>query len=309
MPLSADRLLDRIRLKAELAKWRALAIGAATLFFIVFFVNITSLHTYKKDSIARITVSGIILEDVERDKELLALKNDDSVKALIIYVNSPGGTIVGGETFYESLRAIAQVKPVVAVMGSVAASGGYMVALAADYIVAHKTTITGSIGVMLHAAEITELSQKIGVNFTIFKSGELKGAPSPFETLTPKASKAIQESIKDSFTVFADMVAERRNMEPEKVLPLADGRIFTGRQALQNGLVDALGGENEALQWLYSQKGISKDLPVKEMLVKDDRSYFEKLFTTFAGIDKNTIGILNNNGILALWNPTLSLMK
>lgn len=308
MPLSADRMIDRKRLKSELARWRALAVGALVLCALIAVDKVVDSPKKASPYIARYNIEGVIFENPEHLRKLKALKDNKNIKAVIVYINSPGGTIVGGETLYETLRQVAQEKPTVAVMGSLATSGGYMAALATDYIIAHKTTVTGSIGVMLHSAEFTELSEKIGVEFNLFKSGDLKGTPSPMEKLSPKAAQVLQETINDGYQVFVDMVAERRNMETQTALTLADGRIYTGRQAQHNGLIDALGSEDQAVQWLSTAHNIDSKLPVKDVLKESDKTLLEKLMSTMVGDEtRQAVALFGQNGMLAFWSPTTSL--
>ncbi len=305
MSLSADNLLDRIRLKSEIVRWRSLAILIAVLFGIFIVVSKTSSNGIPaKEFIARITIDGIILEDRERSKKLYDLANNDSVKAVIMHINSPGGTMVGGETLYNSIVKISEKKPVVAVMGTVAASGGYMTAIAADYIFTQAGTITGSIGVMLQTAEITELSEKLGINFITLKSGELKGSPSPVEKLSHKARVAINSSILDSFDLFVDMIVAGRNLSKKEVMKLADGRIYTGRQAVANKLVDAVGDEYHALDWLQSEKNMDKKLKIKDIKLKTKEKWLEKLFSKTMGSDLYMSGIFHNS-LMTLWNPAV----
>ncbi len=301
MALSADNLIDRIRLKSEVIKWRSLAIVIAVLFAVSLaaapFAGMTG------DSIARISVDGIILENRDRDLKLTDIKNDKHVKAVNVYVNSPGGTMVGGENLYHSLREIAAEKPVVAVMGSVAASGGYMTAIAADRIFAHAGTITGSIGVIMQSAEFTELAKKMGVNFLTFKSGELKASPSPFEQLTPKTAQVINTSIADSFNTFVQMVKDRRPVSEADIRTFSDGRIFTGSQAVENHLVDELGGEDAAVKWLRSERNISAKISVKDIDLDAEKPWMEKISSRIMGGDSAILTKLN--GMTTLWSPNV----
>jgi protease-4 len=305
MSLSADSLLDRVKLKAQVKKWRTLTIVVAALLAFSIVAKSFKLSEGHSDSIARVAVEGIIFEDNERDKKLEDIKNDKKIQAVILYVNSPGGTIVGSESLYLAIRDIAEVKPVVAILGDVAASGGYMTAIGADYILARSGTITGSIGVMLQSFEITELAKKLGVNFVTFKSGELKGSPSPTERVTPKVESVLNESIKDSYNFFVDLVKSRRMLSPTKISEITDGRIFTGRQAEKNKLIDGLGGEKEALLWLEKEKNINtKKLPVKDIDLEPEELLIDKLYTKVMGSKSSLLSDFSGSGIMALWNPS-----
>lgn len=303
MPITTDTLLDRKRLKAQITKWRALAVLAIVAFLILQLGSFGDKVSFlEKDYIARITVNDIIAEDHARDEILKTIKKDPRIKAVIMKVNSPGGTVVGGETLYNGLRDVSSAKPVVAVMGTMAASGGYMVAIAADYILAQRNTITGSVGVILQTAEMTELGKKLGINFLSFKSGALKANPSPFEKLTPEGRAAIESSIGDSFNYFIGLVTERRKLPPATVQLISDGRIVTGNQAQKLKLVDAIGGEAEALQWLEKNKKIAK-LPVKDVPLRKKKPAWENYMESLIGKNIFAAQLFSLDGLLAIWHP------
>ena len=248
MSLDADQVVERRRLKRRLVFWRVLGIAAVVAAVIAAVGRFDLVGS--KDHIARITIAGIIIDDQTRDEALKGVAKDDKVKALVVKIDSPGGTYVGGEAVYQSLRKVAEKKPVVVMMGTTAASAGYMSALAGDHIVARASTLTGSIGVLLQTANINDLMDKVGVKPIIIKSAPLKAQPNPMEHFSPEARKVTEELVADFFDMFVSLVSERRSMSKEKVLKLADGRAFSGRQALANGLVDAIGAEAEVRKWL-----------------------------------------------------------
>jgi protease-4 len=303
MSLSADALLDRLKLKSEINKWRAIAILIAVLLGFSVIGKSFSGSGGTKDYIARIEVDGIILEDTKRDEKLQAIRDNDNIKAVVVYINSPGGTIVGGEKIYNSLRDISTVKPVVAVLGTLAASGGYMAAIGADKIFTSAGTITGSIGVLMQTAEFTDLAQKLGVNFITFKSGELKGSPSPMEKLNPNVAKVMQDSIDDGYEYFIGLVKDRRPLTEAEVRVLSDGRIYTGRQAVKNKLVDAIGGEKEAVEWLVKDKKIPSSLKVQEVPLKDKENPFEEFYSSVMGSDSSYSAGIFSSGLMAMWKP------
>ncbi len=260
MNLDSDALIDRRRLKRRLNFWRA----AAIVFLVVAVVAVTlRLISTQQSYVATLTISGVIVDDPRRDQALRRIAKDDRAKALILFIDSPGGTLVGGEKIYRYVRMVGAKKPVVAVMRSLATSAGYMSAIAADRIVARQGTITGSIGVILQAADLTELLAKLGIKMETIKSGPLKAAPNPFEKMTDAARAATKRVIDDAFAMFVDMVADRRRLDRSRVLALADGRIFTGRQALAEKLIDALGGLEEARAWLAKEHKIATTLPLR----------------------------------------------
>jgi protease-4 len=187
----------------------------------------------------------------------------DAVKGVIVSIDSTGGATSGGEALYEALRQLAEQKPTAATVGTFGASAAYMAAIATDHIVARRTSITGSIGVIFQYPEVSELLDKLGINVEDIKSAPLKAEPSPFKPATEEARAVIAGIVKDSFDWFVDIVAERRDMPRGQAIALADGRIYTGRQALGARLIDEIGGEEEAVAWLGT-KGVDEKLPVKD---------------------------------------------
>jgi protease-4 len=311
MTLDVDALIDRRRLKRRLIAWRTVAVLAlAGVIFLAVTDGGSGLFDpgTKAPHVAKITISGIITEDDNLLEELQDIADDDMAKALIVHVDSPGGTVVGGETLYNAIRAVAKEKPVVATMGTTAASAGYMVAVAANRIYAHSGTITGSIGVLMQAPNVVGLLDKLGVGMDTIKSAPLKAVPSPLEKMTPEGRAATQAIIDDMYDMFKDMVREQRRMPAEKVATLADGRIYTGRQALANGLVDEIGGDDEVRDWLENEHKISVDLP----LIDRDPSEESGWFSASARALVHAIGgkaLLSErlilDGLMALWHPDL----
>lgn len=268
MAFDPDRLIERRRLKRGVIVWRTLAIVALVALAIV---AVARLGVGVGDHVVRLWVDGLVLDDPGLESALEEVADDASVKAVIVRIDSPGGTATGGESIYHALRRVAERKPVVAVMGTTATSGAYMVALAADHVLARVSSITGSIGVVLQTAELTELLADLGIKAEAIKSAPLKAQPSPLEPLSDEARAAVKDVIDDTHGLFVDMVAERRNLSREAVLKLADGRVFTGRQAKEAGLIDSIGGEPEARSWLESSRAVSVDLPVRELRRDDSR--------------------------------------
>ena len=300
MSLDADRLIDRRRLKRRLTFWRLAAIVA--IVGLIAAVAGRYADGVSGAYVAKLTVDGIILDDVGRIVELRKIADDDRAKALIVYINSPGGTVVGGESLYFSLREVAADKPVVAVMGDLATSAGYMVAIAADHIIAQSSSITGSIGVIIQSADLTGLLAKLGIKPEIIKSAPLKAQPNPLEPFSDEARDALRLVIADVFDMFVGMVEQRRDMAREEVLGLADGRVFTGRQARANGLVDQLGGLDEARLWLARFHGVSKDLPVRRVHIPRDDEWWRILLESAVG--KSVFSErLRLDGLVSVWHP------
>ena len=214
------------------------------------------------DEIARVSITGTISTDRDRAELLKKLGDDPNVKAVILDIDSPGGSTAGGEELYEDLGALRAKKPVVAVIGELGASAAYMTAIAADRIYARRLSIVGSIGVLFQSYNIGKLMDTIGVGSDKVASGPLKAEPDFTKPMSPDVRASIANLVADSFNWFVDIVAERRNLPRPAVLTLADGRILTGRQALDAKLIDAIGGEDEAVAWLDQTKSLPADLPV-----------------------------------------------
>jgi len=302
MSLDADYVVERRRLKRRLTFWRVLGV-VALVAAVVAAAGRFDLRR-QQDHVAQITIGGLILDDPARDEALKEVADDDKVKALLVKIDTPGGTYVGGEALYESLRQVGEKKPVVAIMGTTATSAGYMSALGSDHIVARSSTLTGSIGVILQTADVTGLLDKIGIKSVVVKSGPLKAQPNPLEKFLPAARKATEAIIADYFDMFVTLVAERRSLSREQVLKLADGRVFSGRQAKKAGLVDALGAEPEARKWLSETHKIADSLPVKEVKVKHEDEPWRDLFDSMIGKVMFSER-LSLDGVIALWHPDL----
>ena len=300
MTHDSDMLVERRRLKRGLALWRALAIAALVTVVLVGVARIDGLVA--RDHVARLAVDGIIFADRAVIEALADVADDSRAKALIVSIDSPGGTFVGGETMYHALRGVAAKKPVVAVMGGVATSAGYMTALAADRIFAHEGTITGSIGVMVQTTDLTGLLDKLGVSAEAIKSSPLKATPSPFEPLTEQARAATQSIIDDMHALFTAMVAERRGFADERARELADGRVYSGRQALELALIDAIGGEATAREWLTEEREIPESLPTRDLEI--DRPSAGWL-PSVASLTGNILFSerLMLDGLLSVWHP------
>ena len=299
MSLNTDALLERIRLKSQLLKWRALfVILLAALFFSY---SDSGLSVFPGPNyIARIEITGLVDQDRYRDSVLKSLSEDEDVKAVIVHINTPGGTVVGGESIYNALKDISKVKPTVSVMGTLATSAGYMVALGTERIYANQGTLTGSIGVILHSAEIVDLAKKFGIEIDIVKSGPLKASPSPLEKFTPEARQVMQDVIDDYYDVFVNMVVEGRKIDKAEVIKLADGRVYTGNQALSKKLVDEIGSEKEALLWLKDKKGIDTENVVDVSLFKETGK-FESIFSSLSGQNAIFSKMLSLQGLLSVW--------
>lgn len=261
-------------MRRKLGFWRVIAVLLlVALGFALYRFVAGDLPDTRGPQIARVTISGLIQDDPELLERLKKIRDNDQVKALIVSISSTGGTTYGGERIFKAIRAVAAKKPVVSDIRTVAASAGYMIATAGDDIVAGDTSITGSIGVIFQYPQVKDLLDKIGVSLDEIKSAPLKAEPSPFHPASEDAKNMIRNMVMDSYGWFVDLVADRRKLPREDVLKLADGSIFTGRQALQNKLIDTLGGEDEILAYLETRK-VKKDLPIVDWKAEGKSSSF-----------------------------------
>jgi protease-4 len=263
------------------------------------------------DRIARINVDGTIATDPARLKAITDLGDNAQVKAVIVSINSPGGTTAGGEELYEALGALRAKKPVVAVVKELGASAAYMTAIAADHIFARRLSIVGSIGVLFQTVDASKLMQTVGVDLDKVASGPLKAEPDIDEPMSPEVRASIAQLVDDSFQWFVDIVAERRGIERPAALALADGRILTGRMAMTDKLIDAIGGEEEAQAWLESDKGVAKDLPIATAYPPPDSGepWFWRLI---GGQMRGMLGLPDQgpialDGLVSLWHAAPSL--
>src|SRR2546421_486616 len=264
MSLDADHIVDRRRMRRKLTFWRVLAILLAivTVAAVTFrFARPDLVLSEGTGSyVARVTIRGLIRNDQERTEALDRLAKSKA-RAVIVRVDSPGGTAAGAEQLYDSLRSVAGKKPMVVVVDGLAASGGYIAALSADHVVARSAALVGSIGVLFQYPNFADLLKTIGVKVEEVKSSPLKAAPNGFEPTSPEARAALDALVKDSYAWFRDLVKARRGMDDALLEKVADGRVFTGRQAVELKLVDAIGDEKVAVEGLVAPKNGNKELP------------------------------------------------
>jgi protease-4 len=308
MSLETDLLLDRRRLKRRLSYWRGATVLAVLLLAVVALGRgggggLPHAH------VARLTVTGIIAEDRKLNETIAKLADDGTVKALLVAIDSPGGAVSGGESMHDAIVQVAAKKPVVTVMGGTAASAGYMIAVPAARIFARNATLTGSIGVILETGEVSGLLSRLGVTAEAITSGPLKDQPSFTRPLTDQGRQVLHGLVMDLYDQFVAMVASGRHMDPDKVRALADGRAYTGRQALQLGLVDAIGGEPEARAWLAAERGVAAGLPTEDVTTKSwsERAFGDALGGVSQSILKSVLfqGV-RLDGAWAVWQPSQS---
>src|SRR5947209_11236890 len=260
-----DYIVDRRNLRRKLSFWRILALGIFIIAVIVVGLRVTggTPGTRLIPHIARLSIQGLITGDKDTLKLVEDIGNSHA-SAVLIEIESPGGTTTGAERLYDALRRLAQKKPVASVIGTLGASGGYIAAMGADEIFAEGNSLVGSIGVLFQIPNVSKLLDNIGVKVESVKSSPLKAAPSGYEPTSEEARQALNSLVVDSYDWFKGLVKERRRMSDAELASVSDGRVFTGRQGLNLKLVDKLGGEREAIEWLQSEKGIRKGLPVQD---------------------------------------------
>lgn len=305
MTLAAEDFAERRRLRRSRRFWRVLAILAivAALLALAWRVADEGSST-AAPHIARVDIEGVIAGDDRLLSMLDEIRERDSVEAVVLHVDSPGGTAVGGEATYAALRELAAEKPLVAQVSTLAASAGYMVAVAADHIVARNTSIVGSIGVIVQVPNVDELLERVGVDVVAIKSAPLKAEPSPFDPIEPDEVAMMQRMVNDSYEWFVALVAERRPFDEASARALADGSVFSGRQALENGLVDSLGGQ-EAVEAALAARDIDPELPViRYEPRREDEGLAGLLLSTVPGVaaaGERLKRALPLDGMVALW--------
>jgi protease-4 len=324
MSLDADQIVDRRRMRRKLTFWRVFAVLLAIFGVIGLGAAMRSpgmdlLTGQGGASIARVSITGLIRSDPERVAAFERLANS-RVKAVVVHINSPGGTTAGSEELHHSLIGLKSKKPMVVVVDGLAASGGYIAAIAADHIVAQETSLVGSIGVLFQFPNVGELLSKVGVSMEEIKSSPLKAAPNGFEPTSPEARAAIADLVKDSYDWFRNLVKTRRQLDDAGLDRVADGRVFTGRQGVPLRLVDELGDEQTAIAWLAKESNIDPKTPVRDYSLHDRFSDLPFLHTAAGAVldaaglgavarhlDEwgavQTVDRLNLDGLLALWHP------
>jgi len=325
MSLDSDVIVDRRRIRRKLTFWRVLTVLLAVAGVVGVGLSLSpdgSNALATSGSIARVNIEGLILSDQERVEALERLENSHAA-AVIVHINSPGGTTAGGEQLYVSMMRLKAKKPTVVVVDGLAASAAYMTAIASDRIFAQQSSLVGSIGVLFQYPNVSELLKTIGVKVEEVKSSPLKAAPNGFEPTSPEAREALDALVKDSYAWFRGLVKERRGMDDDQLDKVADGRIFTGRQAVGLKLIDQLGDEKAAVAWLVAEKSVTKDLPVRDYKLSP-RFGDLTFLRTAASIVLDACGLsaiarqveqtgmaqaidrLGLDGMLAIWHPAQS---
>ncbi|MDY7032745.1 MAG: signal peptide peptidase SppA [Thermodesulfobacteriota bacterium] len=270
-------------------------VGVILAVFLVSLITITHLTGRSAaftpgDRIAVINVQGIIRDSKNVIDQLLQFKKDKRVKAVVLRIDSPGGSVGPSQEIYEEIKKFRAKKKIVVSMGSIAASGGYYIACAADRIVANPGTITGSIGVIVEFANLEELMKKIGFESVVIKSGKHKDVMSPFRSITPDERKLLQGVIDNVHNQFVEAIAQERKIKKDKVSQISDGRIFSGEQAKELGLIDTLGNLQDAISLAAAIGGV-KGEPKIVYPPKKRFSIFDYIFRNIAQSIIDIIGV------------------
>jgi len=211
----------------------------------------------EKDAVAIVTVEGVIEDSRDTVRTLDRLADNKSVRAVVLRVDSPGGGVAPSQEIYDAVLRVHDKKPIVASLGNLAASGGYYIASGCDSIVSNPGTLTGSIGVVMQMANVAELLKKIGLQGVIVKAGKFKDLGSPLREMTDEERKLLEGLLENVHTQFITAVAKGRKLSADQVRPLADGRVYSGEQALGLKLVDRLGGLRDAVALAAERSGIT----------------------------------------------------
>ncbi|MEJ2376980.1 MAG: signal peptide peptidase SppA [Pseudolabrys sp.] len=323
MSLDADAIIDRRRLRRKLTFWRVLAAVIVLLAVGGFAYLLLPGHGVLPGPayVARVKIQGLIRNNRERVEAIARLAKSHA-KAVIVHIDSPGGTTAGSQQLYDALHALQAKKPMVVVVDGLAASGAYIAALSCDHIIAHDTSIVGSIGVLFQYPNFTDALKTLGIKVESIKSTPLKAAPSGFEPTSPEAREAIKSVVLDSYAWFKNLVQTRRNMDAAQLAAVDDGRVFTGRQGLGLKLVDGLGNERTARAWLARVKNVPAHTPIRDYSLQprfSELSFLHAAAFAFRAMGLSAVarhledwgGVraierLNLDGLLALWHPPSS---
>ncbi|HRO01795.1 MAG TPA: signal peptide peptidase SppA [Nitrobacter sp.] len=320
MSQEIDSIVDRRRLRRKVTFWRVLALVAvvAALGALGFAYGGEKFASTSSAHVARVAIGGLIRNDRDRIKMLDNISKSGA-KAVILSIDSPGGTVAGSEALYHAIRRLAEKKPVVAVVEGIGASGAYIVALGADRIFAPRNALVGSVGVIFQYPNFGEALKHIGVSVEEIKSSPLKAAPNGYSPTSPEARAAIMSLVEDSYGWFKGLVRERRELDDTQLKSASDGRVFTAHQALPLHLIDQIGDERAARNWLAKNKNVSESLPVRDWKTGQLGSSFRWLsaLSWAAGemglpslaslLASDTVANLGGaarlDGLLALWQP------
>lgn len=320
MSHEVDSIVDRRRLRRKLTFWRVLAVVAvvAAVGALVAILSGEKFTSTASAHVARVNIGGLIRNDRDRLKMLDNI-GKSGAKAVILSIDSPGGTVAGAEALYHSIRRLAEKKPVIAVVEGIGASGAYIVALASDRIFAPRNALIGSVGVIFQYPNFGDALKHLGISVEEIKSSPLKAAPNLYSPTSSEARAAIMSLVDDSYGWFKGLVRERRSLDDAQLKAASDGRVFTAHQALPMHMIDQIGDEDAAREWLAKNKNVSKDLPIRDWQVQKLSSSFRwlsalswaaqelGLSTVASFLSSNAAANFGTapqlDGLLALWQP------
>jgi protease-4 len=233
----------------------------------------------KKNGIGVVELKGLIVSPEETIETLTAFRKKENVKAIVLRIDSPGGAVGASQEIFTEVQRTNEVKPVIASLGSIGASGGYYAALGAEEIIASPGTLTGSVGVIIKFSNFKELFDKIGYKSEVIKSGLMKDIGAPDRAMTEAERELVQKLIDNVHAQFIQAVAQQRRLPEERVRELADGRVFSGEQALENGLIDRLGNYTDAVRLAASLSGLDEEEP--HLIYQEEKRY--SLFRLLTG--------------------------
>jgi protease-4 len=289
--------------------WRTISFITVAIIVYLSFEN--QEKSSSNEYIANYNISGLLISADEIIEDLEELKLSNEVNSIIISVDSPGGTTVSAEEIYLKLKEVSSVKPTAIVMRNIATSGAYLLSLGGDVIFSRENTITGSIGVLLQWARVDEALSKLGIEVNEVKSGKLKAEPDFFGEIDEEAQQVTKEIIDETFEWFIRIVKVERALNPSEIYTISDGRIFTGRQAIELNLVDEIGDKNDAKIWLVENKEIDSNSPIIDYGKSKKPSFIElslanimdyfNISTPYTGRIRSNLSLVNNGGLQSVW--------
>jgi protease-4 len=289
--------------------WRTISFITVAIIVYLSFEN--QEKSSSNEYIANYNISGLLISADEIIEDLEELKSSNEVNSIIISVDSPGGTTVSAEEIYLKLKEVSSVKPTAIVMRNIATSGAYLLSLGGDVIFSRENTITGSIGVLLQWARVDEALSKLGIEVNEVKSGKLKAEPDFFGEIDEEAQQVTKEIIDETFEWFIRIVKVERALNPSEIYTISDGRIFTGRQAIELNLVDEIGDKNDAKIWLVENKEIDSNSPIIDYGKSKKPSFIElslanimdyfNISTPYTGRIRSNLSLVNNGGLQSVW--------
>jgi len=266
----------------KISRWRFLSI-ILVVFLLFKFFFVADFKFLQQDYVAQIWIKGFISDNYLIQKKITNVIKNPRVKALIVNIDSPGGTFVGGEKIYQLLKKHSKTKPIIALLGNQATSAGYLISLGADYIIANQASLTGSVGVLLQSVEVSDLARKLGIKPLIIKSNVFKAVPHPAQAITDRDQRYLQDLVNQSQEIFLSILAQRRSniISKENLLDIAKGKVYIGKKAAEIGLIDQVGGYSEVMLWLKKHQIDTSNI-VNINIYQNNKNVFVDLFKNSA---------------------------